>query len=472
MTPRIWPILALLIISLKVIASAQAQTTDDGSAASRSVPRAAVSGIVGEAPAQDESTDDLPRIPATLGGRQMSLAFLPELERSNYLRGGLNVGVGYDDNALLTPSSQVGNTSFSVFPNLAIDQSTPRMRWTLAYGAGLTVNQRLSARDQGSHDFNLQSEFRLSPHINLRADEDFSLVTGVFGAANFSGTQPPGGGQNNSLITPLANTRSSRTSLDSTYHYALRDVVGAGASYYNLHYSDVSTGPGTLSDTRTTSASGFWLHQLLRDDWIGVTYKYSLINYGLNGNTLVHSFVLTNSISFSKAFSLSGYIGPQHSNSHGVAASGPDAGQVTDFSGWSVAGGIELGWHGQRTSIAAGYADGTSDGGGVFGAARLQSVHASVRREIFPGWAASLGVAYASNDALTLATATTATSISTATIDSSLERSIGKSWGVQVRYFHNLQDQSGAVVETQNFNASRNAVSLTLSYQWAKPLGR
>ena len=69
----------------------------------------------------------------------MSLAFPAESERSNYLRAGLNVGATYDDNALLTPTNTLGNTAFSVFPNISIEQTRPRMKWALDYAAGFTV---------------------------------------------------------------------------------------------------------------------------------------------------------------------------------------------------------------------------------------------------------------------------------------------------------------------------------------------
>ena len=83
----------------------------------------------GEGDAEDTSSD-LPQIPALLGGTGISSAFLPELERSNYLRGGVNVGAVYDDNPLLASTGQVSNTSESIFPNIKIEESSSRMRWT------------------------------------------------------------------------------------------------------------------------------------------------------------------------------------------------------------------------------------------------------------------------------------------------------------------------------------------------------
>jgi hypothetical protein len=469
-------ILVLVLIGLRALALGQTpptQNTGDGSDATRSVPAGALSsGIIGlDTESEGETSDELPHIPAMLGGRGTSLVFLSEMERSNYLRGGVNIGAGYDDNALLTSSGQVGNTTFSVFPNIAIEQSTSRTRWDLGYAAGLTVNQRLSNQNQVSQNLRFDSEFRLSPHVNLRAAEYFSMTTGTFGAGAGSGFQPGPGGSNGTLITPLANSRSSQTVLETNYHFALKDLVGASGSFSNLHYGDVSTGAGSLGDTSTAGGSAFWLHNVLGGDWAGISYGFQRIVFDPNGETRVHSFAVMNTLTISKTFTLSAFIGPEYSDNSGVAATGPNAGQVLNFSDWAVAGGLEGGWHNERTSVTAGYSKRTSDGGGVLGAVRLQNVHAAFRRELFPGWATTFAGSYGGNRAATLISSTSATTINATSVGVSLERSIAKSLGFQISYFRYFQNQSGSSDLSQNFDTNRNRFSVTLSYQWAKPLG-
>src|ERR1039457_2654106 len=87
------------------------QSSDDNNTSARTAPAAALSAWAGmetEGGTEDASSD-LPQIPALLGGRGTSTAFLSELERSNYLRGGVNVGAAYDDTPLLASSGVVGN---------------------------------------------------------------------------------------------------------------------------------------------------------------------------------------------------------------------------------------------------------------------------------------------------------------------------------------------------------------------------
>src|SRR5580700_2668072 len=158
------------------------------SASSRSTPAGALSGIAGmqgEGGAEDTVTA-VPQIPPLLGGRAMSSAVVTQLEKSNYLRAGVNVGATYDDNPLLLSGGAVGNTSGSIFPSISIEQTSSRVRWSLGYAGGLSINQRFTDQNQGSHSLNFDSEFRLSPHVNLRVAETFSLLTGFFDAGNIS----------------------------------------------------------------------------------------------------------------------------------------------------------------------------------------------------------------------------------------------------------------------------------------------
>ncbi len=474
-----WSVVVLALIGLQTVAAGQnppTQNPNDTSGVVRSVPAAAVTGIIGvdaqNAPSEGESREDLPQIPAVLGGPGSSLAFLSEMERRNYLRGGVSLGAAYDDNALLAPSGQVGNMTYSVFPSIALDQSTSRKHWTLSYGAGLTVNQRLSNQNQGSHDLNFDSEFRLSPHVNLRAAEDFSLTTGMFNANGGPGFQPGLGVANETLLTPLANMRSSQTVVEANYHFARKDAIGASGSLYDLHYRDVTTGAGSLVDTRAASGSGFWLHELFHGDWAGVSYRFQRMTYGPIGETRAHTFTLVNTLSLSRAFTLFAFAGPEYSDNYGIAATGPDAGLVASFGNWSTAGGVDLSWQMRRTSLSAGYSRQVSNGSGIVGAVNLEDIHVGFRRELVRGWAAGVTGTYGDNESLTLASANTATSIKATSVGASLERNIGRSFGFQFGYFHYIQNQSGSSTPSLNYDANRNRFSVTLSYQWAKPLGR
>jgi hypothetical protein len=472
-------ILVWMVAGLQVIAAGQNPPSPDtaqqgqppsgtSDAGDRSVPAAALSAVAGmQGDGGDEDPGSgVPQIPALLGGKGISSAFLSEMERSNYLRGGVNVGATYDDNPLLAPTGQSSNTSESIFPNLKIEQSTSRMRWSLGYAGGLTVNQNITSQNQGSHNLNFDSQFRLSPHVNLRVAENFALTTGFFDSGNGGGVIGSGG-PNASLITPLATQRSNITTVETNYHFALNDVVGASGSFYDLHYTNVPSNlpAGTqLTDSQTATASAFWLHRLFRGNWGGASYAFERLTFSPGGGeTRVHSFFVVDTVNLSKRLTLTGFVGPQYSKNQG---GGIAATQSTNL---SVAAGVDGGWQDVRASVSAGYSRSISDGGGILGAVLLQNVHASFRRELVPGWAATVTAIHGTNQSIGVTSSSNASSINLTSAGVSLERNVGKSVGFRLGYSHDFQQQFGSPVQT--FNASKNRFFVTLSYQWAKPLG-
>jgi hypothetical protein len=473
-----------IVAGLQVFATGQDQpsqnppsqtpsTQSSGDNSVRTAPATALSAIGGMqiwGGDEEDTSHDLPHIPALLGGRGTTMAFLSELERMNYIRAGLNVSTTYDDNPLLASTGAVGDASVSIFPSIRIEESTTRLRWTLGYAGGWTVNQKLTNENQASQTIKFDSEYRPAPHVSLRVAETFALTTGLFDAGN--GTEVAGGtGPNLSLITPLATQRSSVTTVELNYHVALNDLVGTSGSFYDLHYTNIPAGTEyLLTDTQTATGSAFWLHRIFRGDWGGFSYRFERITSNPGGDeTRVNSFLAADTASFSKHFTLSGFIGPQYSENVGLAPGGGS--QLTQSNNWSVTGGAEGGWRNDRTSAFAGFSRSISDGGGVLGAVRLQTVNANFRRELVPGWAATLTAGYGTNQSITLAAPGSASSINSTTAGILLERNVGKSVGFRFGYIHDFQQQFGLTAAGTTLDASRNRVFMTLAYQWSKPLG-
>jgi len=437
----------------------------------RTAPAAALLGIAGMAGGSAEGEElslELPQIPSLLGGRGISLSFPGELERSNYLRGGVNVGATYDDNPLIVATGQQSNTSESFFPNIRIEESSSRARWSLGYAGGLTVNQKITSQNSGSHNLNFDSVFRLSPHVNLRVAENFSMTTGVFDSGvGGQGVAGGAGGPNASLITPLAAQRSELTTVETNYHFALNDLVGASGSFYDLNFSNVA-GPVALSNTQTATGSGFWLHKIFHGDWAGLSYRFERITFDPQGETRVHGFLAVDTMNLGNRFSLSAFGGVQYADNQGVVQQGTTTLASTSTL-WSPTGGIEAGWRNARTSVLAGYSRSISDGGGLLGAVQLGNAYGSFRRELAPGWAVTATASYGTNSsvlpAAIVATSTNLNSINLTSVGAGLQRNVGKKLGLRLGYTHDFQQQGGIG------DIARNRFFATLSYQWAKPLG-
>ncbi len=330
----------------------------------RTAPAAPLSGIAGiqgekDAADSDDASNDIPRIPALLGGAGISSAFVSELQRSNYLRGGVNVGGAYDSNALLSVPAQ-SNTNVSIFPNIMLQQSNSQMRYSLGYAGGLTINENLGNQNEQAQNLIFDSQFRLSPHMNLRVAENFSYTTGMFDAGNGTGTVGSSGGPNNNLITPFSTQLSNVTTVEANYHFALNDLIGASGSFNVANFSNAQAGAQPLMNTQTAAASAFWLHRIFRGDWGGLSYHFQRITFSPSGETRVNSFLAVDTLSLSNQFTLTAFVGPQYIQNQ-VSS------ENTQTSNWSFAGGIEGGWANARTSVIAGFSRTISDGGGLLG---------------------------------------------------------------------------------------------------------
>jgi hypothetical protein len=465
-------ILGWMVAGLQVLSAGQnppAQSSIGDNASDRTAPAAALSAIAGlqSEGGTEDTSNALPPIPSFVGGKGISPAVLSEMERSNYLRAGLNVGGTYDDNPLLLSGGAVSNTSETIFPDIRIEETSSRIRWSLGYAAGLTINQKFTNQNQGSHSLNFDSQYRLSPHVNLRVAESFSLTTGFFDSGNGTGVIGAGG-PNASLAAPLSTQRSSMTTVETNYHFALNDLIGASGTFYDSHFSNAP--PGTLlTDSQTATASTFWLHRLIGEDWGGVGYHFEWITFNPMGETRVHSFLVMNSLSLSKRFTLTGFVGPQYSVNNGLVSGGGT--QPIQSNGWSVSGGAAGGWKNQHTSISAGYSRTISDGGGLLGSVRVQTVQGAFRRQLTSGWAVGISASHGTNQSLVAPSLTSARSINLTSAGFSVDRNVGRSLGLRLGYTHDFQEQFGLPGPNPTQDAHRNRFFVTLSYQWAKPLG-
>ncbi|MFZ0477723.1 MAG: hypothetical protein WAL71_01140 [Terriglobales bacterium] len=462
---------------------------------SGAAPAAALTGFAELEGGSTGTELELPQIPSLLGGRGISLAFPAELERSNYLRAGVNVGATYDDNPLLVPSGYIANspyprqesdTSESVYGNVRIDESFSRMRWSLGYAGGLTVNQKITSQDEGSHNVNFDSLFRLSPHVNLRVAETFSLTTGMFDSG-IAGQEPGAGGPNTSVLTPLSTQRSTLTTVEMNYHFALNDVVGVSGSYYDLNFTNVPTvltnseTETGLSNTQTATGAAFWLHKIFRGDWAGLSYRFDRITFNPDGESQVHSFLAVDTMNLGNRFSLAAFVGGQYSDNQAlVAGAGSGPAQLSETTSWSPAGGIEAGWRNGKTSLLAGYSRSISDGGGVLGAVQLGNAYGSFRRELAPGWAVTATASYGTNapvlpaavvSSLGGTTSTNLYALNVTSAGAAVERNVGKKLGLRLGYTHDFQQQQQIGAGNTELDISRNRFIAMLSYQWSKPLG-
>ncbi len=424
------------------------------------------SGPVDTAP-PETGLEDRMLTPPPVSGQVYPLAVGSE-RRSNYLRGGVAFNTAYSDNVLGGSSAQpVSDVSYSVWPTLALDQTTPRLHWTASYAPGFTFYRRTSSRNESDQYLSIDLQYRLSPHATLSLRDGLQKSSSVFNqpgqglAGAVSGTDLAA---NLSIVAPLADRLSNSGNAGITDQFSAHDLIGAGGTFSNLHYPNPSQVPG-LFDSATRAGSGFYSHRWSAQHYLGATYQYQeLLSYPpqTTNRTATNAVLFFYSYYPSPAFSLSFYGGPQYYNEgrQYLNAAQPAA---AGAKAWTPAAGASLNWQAQHTAAALSFAHSISGGGGLAGAVTLDSGNAFVRQQLTPRFSASLAAGYANNGVISLASLGGHTLSGSA----SMQYQVGANVNLQAGYTRLHQTYN---VFSANPDTNREWVSI--AWQFLRPIGQ
>ena len=416
--------------------------------------------------------DDRMQPPPAVSGQTYPIA-LTSQERSNYLRGGVVFSSAYSDNVLGgVTGSPVSDVSYSIFPTLALDETTSRLHLLTTYAPGFTFYQRTGARNQADQNASIELEYRLSPHVTFSAIDSFQKSSNVFNQPDLVSSGGVSGGTqagNFSVVAPIADRLSNAGNVGITYQYALNSMVGAGGTFTNLHYPNPSQVPG-LFDASSQSGLAFYSLRVAKMNYLGVTYEYQrLVSYPTLGNseTQTHAVLFFYTLYPASRFSITFFGGPQHSDT--IQPPQPPNPQPAPSRMWTPAAGASLSWQGHLNTFALSYSHVIAGGGGLIGAVQMDSAAASVRQQITKTLSGSVTGAYAQNDVLgTLVQGTSNGHSISGT--ASLQQQFGQHLNVQLGYTRLHQNYSGITVLAATPNTNREFVSL--SYQFSRALGR
>jgi len=374
----------------------------------------------------------------------------------------------YSDNVLgATSATPVSDLSCSVWPTISLDETTSRLHAALTYAPGFTFYQRTSAYNEADQNLSLDLQYRLSPHVTVSLRDSFQRSSNVFNqpdqglAGAVSGSAQEA---NDSVIAPLADRLDNNGNAGITYQFSVNAMIGASGTFTNLHYPDPAEVPG-LYDAASRGASAFYSYRLSRQNYIGATYQYQeLLSYPapVTNETQTHGAFLFYTYYPSSRFSFSLFGGPQY-YSAGPQYAGAGLANVPAAQSWSPAGGASLNWQVQHSSVAVSYLHSVSGGGGLIGAVELDSANASVRQRIARNLSASLAGSYANNGVL----AVSALGGHSFSGSASLQRQFGQHVNLQVGYTRLHQNYSFFAA-----NPDTNREWISISYQFARPLGR
>jgi hypothetical protein len=406
-------------------------------------------------------------VPAPVSTAGYSMEFTSETPRSNYVSGGLTFMSTYNDNiGGGFEGRRISDDGYSFMPTFAWRQSSSRVLWNLAYAPGFTFYHHNSGLNQYTQNLSLDSQFRLSPHVTLSLRDSFAKTSDPFNqltpAASTSATirQPI-----TTIISPLSDQITNSGSAQLTYQFGLNSMVGASGSFTDLHYLNPSQVQG-LSNSHSKTGEGFYSHRISGRHYLGAKYQFqsllATLPINLESRTETHGVNLFYTIYLQPNTSLSFYAGPQYSISSG--------GGVPSTKNWSPSYGGSFDWQGQRMSFSAGGGRSISAGGGLQGAVRSENASASVRGQLTRSWSAGLTAFYGINSLLTPQFSVTNGHSIAGTV--SIHRQIGRSVGFDLAYTHLHQTYSNLSALNVPVLPNINRVSLSVSYQFIRPIGR
>ena len=214
-------------------------------------------------------------------------------------------------------TAQLGGYSYSVMPDIGIDLSRPRLLLNLNYSGGYTVNQRFSTYNSDSQNAGIDLSYRLSPHVNLRLTDRFTMTTGFFDQVQGNPTgigtgviQEP----NLSVITPFARHSDDVGTAQLTYQYTAGDMVGMSGTFDDSSFGAPPTGSAALVDSQSIEADGFYTHRFTPRNWSGVAYVFQRLTFDPATESVdTHSLYLFHTIYLQRRMQLAFFAGPEYS---------------------------------------------------------------------------------------------------------------------------------------------------------------
>ncbi len=396
--------------------------------------------------------------------------------RSNYLHTALVLNTAYDDNVLPEAgTAPISDVSYTISPTIMLDQTTSRLHETFTYRPGFTFYQHNSYLNEVDQNLALDFQYRLSPHLTASVTDTLRKSSTAFNELYaLSGGAISGSAQSslNPVFAPTAAQLNNSANAALSYQFSRDSMFGASGAFTILHYPNPSEAQG-LYDSNSRGSAAFYSHRLSRAQYVGVTYQFSTILSSLpsseskaqaqtNSATLTHTVFLFYSLYLSPNLSIS-------------ISSGPEYFDVSQYPfppirSWTPAAMVSMGWQGRRTGFAARYSHIVSGGGGLQGAFNSNSVGASARWQMARTWTAGSAASYSINKNVSKFASQSNPGGHTISGAVTVQHPINDRLKMEFGYMRLSQSYANIASVSSAPNANREYVSI--SYQFARPLGR
>lgn len=403
---------------------------------------------------------DQPMMAPNMGGGGESMAFSSEMERSNYLRGGVSVQATYNDNVFNSVPKEA-DESYTISPSIAFDMSRSRLHWNLNYSPGFSLYQKFTANNQVDQMFSTGLQYAMSPHVTLSFDDSLARTPSL------SGVIDPGANGSNVLsstvivVPPQIDTFTNNDSGEITYQFRPNAMVGFGGNSGELYFLSDSPTLG-LNDSTSKGATAFYTHRFNTKHYVGVNYAFDdIVEQPVNIETQVHSITSFYTFSPTRKISLTVFGGAQHANTEGAG--------FPALIAWTPTEGANVNLHGMHDSFIVGFSRKISAGGGLDGAAHSYAANASFRHQFTQHLSSTLQASYNKSTVL-LPQGISSEGGNTFVFSGDMERSIGAHFSAQLGYSRVNQSYSSIAAVSSSPNVNRGWIMI--SYHFERPIGR
>jgi len=420
-------------------------------------------------------------VPPALSGSSPQLLPTATPETQNEILGGLAVGAVYDDNIATTSGQRRGGFLYLVAPNFTLQQTRPSTTWDLNYAGGLTIaqdNPAVSDKTQDSTAVTGRLQHLFGRHTLLELRQDFLMTNNPFGQPGQTLSSVSGTGQLNSGAAVPVATRTSFVSTGSLIRQLSRHAsVGISGSFSRLRFRDLPQISGSavnLIDGRTITGRMFYAVDISPRQRIGAEYQAQDLRFGAGvARTVDQTVFLFDEIRMSATMTLTLFGGPDYAHVHNnilVGSSGSPSVLPVLHDVWSSSGGASFTWRGKHLALRLSGSSMVTDGGGATGAVRALTGSGELRRDFTRRWTASLGFTYSDGRVIEGTSTTSASTITTEQGTFAVIHKLSQRISMSGQYAHVQQLSHGVVIPYNSGN--HNRASMSLMYQFAKPLGR
>lgn len=319
-------------------------------------------------------------------------------KRTNYLQLGMTFAASYIDNLYAgTTPKPIQETTFSILPTIAFDQTRSIQHFRFTYDPGFTFYSPTSSLNEIDQSASVTYRRRLSIHATLRLDDEFEDSSTSFGPG-FAGiggatsggslVSPPG------VIPPFAQRLTNSSRAQWTLQTGPTSMIGLEGIGSVLNYPNPRQAIG-LFNTNKRGGSAFYSRLITHHQYLGGKYSYSYSVAEVPQSSVdlqAHIFAGFYTYYFSKDWSLSFMGGPEYYKEHQT--------QSSNESAWTPSVSARAERQGQYSTYAVGYSQLVAGGGGIAGAYYSKTADASGQIQLARRTVAGIRGSYTDNRAV------------------------------------------------------------------------